>query len=365
MLDRHDAWDEAAWADGAERAVLDEVDRLVEAWRATTRRVVAVTNEVGQGVVPATASGRRFRDLMGLLNARLVRPHRGRPVVRGRSRGAAVRDALRLALGTLTVLRVRPPGRVDRRTAGRAMLLAPLVGLLLAAVVLAVLWLLGGSAWLVGPSATLHGSGLTPLVAAVAVVGLLALLTRGLHLDGLADTADGLGSGRPAEGALAVMRRSDVGPFGVVTLLLVLLLQVAALQALLSRGQGAAAVVTALVVSRLVLPLVCSRGVPAARTDGLGSAVAGSVSRGQLLVSGRADGRRPGAAARAGRRPGTARRRSWPTPGGRPRRCWCRWPPPRCWRVAAYAGWAGSPATCWAPASRSRSRPACWSPRCR
>ena len=56
-----------------------------------------------------------------------------------------MRDALRLALGTLTILRVRPPGRVDRRTAGRAMLLAPLVGLLLAAVVLAVLWLLGGA----------------------------------------------------------------------------------------------------------------------------------------------------------------------------------------------------------------------------
>ncbi len=197
-----------------------------------------------------------------------------------------MRDALRLALGTLTVLPVRPPGRVDRRTAGEAMLLAPLVGLLLAAPVLAALWLLGGSALLVGSFATPHGSGLTPLVAAVAVVGLLALLTRGLHLDGLADTADGLGSGRPAAGALAVMRRSDVGPFGVVTLLLVLLLQVAALQALLSRGQGAAGVVTALVVSRLVLPLICSRGVPAARTDGLGSTVAGSVSRGRLLVAG-------------------------------------------------------------------------------
>ena len=42
------------------------------AWRATRRRVVAVTNEVGQGVVPATAAGRRFRDVMGVLNARLA-----------------------------------------------------------------------------------------------------------------------------------------------------------------------------------------------------------------------------------------------------------------------------------------------------
>ena len=50
----------------------DEVDRLVEAWRTTGRRVVAVSNEVGQGVVPGTAAGRRFRDLMGVLNARLA-----------------------------------------------------------------------------------------------------------------------------------------------------------------------------------------------------------------------------------------------------------------------------------------------------
>jgi adenosylcobinamide kinase/adenosylcobinamide-phosphate guanylyltransferase len=40
----------------------------VAAVGATVRDVVLVTNEVGQGVVPATASGRRFRDEMGLLN---------------------------------------------------------------------------------------------------------------------------------------------------------------------------------------------------------------------------------------------------------------------------------------------------------
>jgi adenosylcobinamide kinase/adenosylcobinamide-phosphate guanylyltransferase len=72
VMDRHDAWDDAAWAATAERAVTAEVERLVEAWRTSPRRVVAVSNEVGQGVVPGTAAGRRFRDAMGLLNARVA-----------------------------------------------------------------------------------------------------------------------------------------------------------------------------------------------------------------------------------------------------------------------------------------------------
>ncbi|MFJ8646548.1 adenosylcobinamide-GDP ribazoletransferase [Streptomyces sp. NPDC093546] len=174
-------------------------------------------------------------------------------------------DGIRFAFGTLTVLPVHV-SRWDREAARSGMLAAPLAGLVV-----------GLCAAAAGGAALLAGAG--PLLAAVASAAVPAVLTRGLHLDGLADTADGLGSGKPAEDALRIMKQSDIGPFGVITLLFVLLAQVAALHELYGEGwaYGAAAAALSGTVARLALTLASRASVPAARPEGLGAVVAGTV----------------------------------------------------------------------------------------
>lgn len=176
-----------------------------------------------------------------------------------------MRDAVRLAVGTLSVLPAPMPRTVDRGVAGRAMTFAPGVGLVLGGIAAGVVAAVDA----LRPDA--------PLLAAVLGVVVLMGLSGGLHLDGLADTADGLGSRRDRETMLRIMKRGDVGPFGVLTLVGVLLVDVAALAACIQAGVGWQALLIAGTTSRLTLPWSCRTGVPSARPDGLGAMVAATV----------------------------------------------------------------------------------------
>lgn len=186
--------------------------------------------------------------------------------------GAPLRDGLRLAVGTLSRLPTAPPGRVDRSVARVAMLLAPV-----AVVPPALLW---AAAHL----AVVHTSTPGTLVG-VLLVAATALWSRGLHLDGLADTCDGLSASYDRDRALAVMKTGDVGPSGAVALGVVLLAQSVALGDLLSTWGGTTLALVALLASRHALAWGCARAVPAARPGGLGAAVGGSVGPAALAAA--------------------------------------------------------------------------------
>src|SRR5687768_13358515 len=108
---------------------------------------------------------------------------------------------------------------------------------------------------------------------ATLVVGFGAWATGAIHLDGLADTADGFGGGRDREEVLRIMRDPLIGSYGAAALVFVVGVKVTAIAALLDRGAAFPFVVAAPAISRWTISALAA-WLPYARTEGgLGRAV--------------------------------------------------------------------------------------------
>ncbi|MBF6330227.1 adenosylcobinamide-GDP ribazoletransferase [Nocardia transvalensis] len=179
-------------------------------------------------------------------------------------------SGVRLAFSWLTVLPVRGPEAVDRGGAARAIALAPFVGVVLGVAAAALM-------------RVFVAAGMSVALGGLLVVGALALVTRGMHLDGLADTADGLGCYGPPERAREVMKSGGVGPFGVAALVFAIGAQALSFAALADAGRWSA-IALAVATGRVAVVLACRRGYDAAPGAGFGALVAGTQPRLSIVV---------------------------------------------------------------------------------
>ncbi|WLG97179.1 adenosylcobinamide-GDP ribazoletransferase [Pseudomonas sp. FP198] len=168
-----------------------------------------------------------------------------------------------IALQFLSSLPVRLPGMPEPAQLGRSLLFYPSVGLLFGG----LLW--GLDAWLSGAPLLLH---------AALLLTAWVLLSGGLHLDGLADSADAwLGGFGDRERTLLIMKDPRSGPIAVVTLVLVLLLKFSALLALIEQQQSLALLIVPVLGRGALLALFLTT--PYVRAGGLGQALADHLPR--------------------------------------------------------------------------------------
>ena len=171
-----------------------------------------------------------------------------------------------VALQFLTRLPVRLAGMPSPQQIGRSLLWYPLVGLLIGLLLFALQQLLGG---------------LSLMLQAALLLAVWVGVSGGLHLDGLADSADAwVGGYGDRERTLEIMKDPRSGPIAVVVLVLLLLLKFAELVSLLENGAGALLVLLPW-IGRGVLPLLFLT-TPYVRQGGLGQALAEHLPRQQL-----------------------------------------------------------------------------------
>jgi adenosylcobinamide-GDP ribazoletransferase len=164
-------------------------------------------------------------------------------------------------VATAFLTRVHVPVTAGAGDVGGAVRWFPLVGAALG----------GGGALVAWALIELIGS--PAALTATLVIGLGAWVTGAIHLDGLADTADGFGGGRSREDVLRIMRDPTIGSYGATALVIVIGMKVTALAALLDRDAALPFLVAGPAISRWTISALAA-WLPYARTDGgLGQAV--------------------------------------------------------------------------------------------
>jgi adenosylcobinamide-GDP ribazoletransferase len=126
---------------------------------------------------------------------------------------------------------------------------------------------------------------LPAVIAAILAMSAMALLTGGLHEDGLSDVADGFGGGRTREDKLRIMRDSRLGSYGAIVLFLVLTLRISTISTLFEPMMVTIALVSAAALSRSVMP-VAMLALPQARPDGLAASADRPEPRRALIGAG-------------------------------------------------------------------------------
>jgi adenosylcobinamide-GDP ribazoletransferase len=180
-----------------------------------------------------------------------------------------MRDFLQ-ALSFLTILPIGQNSVSDKRDLARSMAFFSLVGLLIGLLLALGYFLL---------SFLLHKSLVLWLT-----LGLLAFLTRGLHLDGFADTVDGLASGGPREKILEVMRDSRIGAFGVIGLIFLIGAKYLSLDQMLDQSIPRTLILMA-VMGRNSMVLVCYRSAYARSGEGLAKPFAENLTTRETILS--------------------------------------------------------------------------------
>jgi adenosylcobinamide-GDP ribazoletransferase len=174
-----------------------------------------------------------------------------------------------VALQFLTLIQLRRTVPFDEATLGRSGAFFPLVG-----------FLLGMAVWVLDRGLF---SFLPPALANVFVVTSFAVLTRGLHLDGVADSADGLWGGADQQRRLAIMKDSRLGTFGALALFGIMLTKLRALDGLQGIERS-----NALLLSPMLGRWACiimATLASSAREDGLGALFVRNVHKRELLLA--------------------------------------------------------------------------------